>query len=106
MADLDPTSLDEQAAGRRYTGTFGGCFGDPASDVRVAGGSWGSVMGARYVVVKLRGQPGRVAVATRDPVRLARLLQDLAARAGDRVSDAARPDGSAVEREGVDRSRE
>lgn len=85
IADLDPESLDEQAAGRRYTGSFGGWFGDPASDVRVAGGSWGSALGARYVVVKVRGQPGRIAVATRDPVRLACLLKDLATRSGGRA---------------------
>ena len=85
VADLDPASLDEQAAGRHYTAPFGGWFGDASSDVRVAGGSWGSVMGTRYVVVKVRGQPGRIAVATREPVRLAGLLKDLATRAGDRA---------------------
>lgn len=80
IADLDPASLDEQAAGRRYTGTFRGWFGDPASDVRVAGGSSATIMGVRYVVVKVRGQPARIAVATRDPVRVARIIQDLAAQ--------------------------
>ena len=40
-------------------------------------------MGDRYVVVKVRGQPGYVAVATQDPPQLARLLHDLVRRALD-----------------------
>ncbi len=81
LADLDPAPLEEQAAGQRFTGTVGGWFGDRASDVRVAGGQWGAAVGDRYVIVKERGQPGYVAVATQDPPQLARLLHDLVRRA-------------------------
>ncbi len=82
LADLDPEPLEEQAAGQRYTGTPGGWFGDRASDVRVAGGAWGPAVGDRYVIVKVRGQPGYAAVPTADPPRLARLLADLVSEAG------------------------
>lgn len=81
LVDLDPASLQEQAAGRRYTGTVGGVFGDPTSPVRVAGGAWGSAVGDKYVVLQVRGQPGYIGVATKDPPHLASLLVDLVSRA-------------------------
>ncbi len=92
LVDLDPAPLREQAAGRRYTGKPSGWFGDPTSAVRVAGGPWGPAMGDEYVVLKVRGQAGYIAVATKDPPHLARLLNDFVRRAGgarDVVDDGA-----------------
>ncbi len=80
LVDLDPAPLHEQV-GQGYTGTVGGWFGDPTSPVRVAGGAWGSALGDKYVVLKVRGQAGFIAVATTDPPHLASLLLDQVGRA-------------------------
>lgn len=82
VVDLDPAALHVQAAGQRYTGTVGGMFGDATSPVRVAGGAWGSALGDKYVVLQVRGQQGYIAVATKNPPHVARLLLDLVLRAG------------------------
>ncbi len=43
----------------------------------MAGGQWGPAVGDRFLVVKVRGREGYQAVATTDPIRLARVLVDL-----------------------------
>lgn len=76
LADVNVALLEEQAGGRRYTGTPAGWFGDRTSEVRVAGGQWGPAVGDRFLVLEVRGRDGYQAVATKDPTRLARILVD------------------------------
>jgi len=80
IADMDIALLEEQAGGRRYTGTPGGWFGDHTSEVRVAGGQWGPAVGDRFLLLEVRGLDGYQAVATKDPTHLARILADEARR--------------------------